>query len=103
MWTLGGKLPQCFKADRPLVHTAMIRASGRATRRQHWHHPLASVRGADNAVIFATTCGSQHVIAGRGAGRWATAESVVGDLLQIQRNSNVANRTPILASLTQKT
>lgn len=47
--------------------------------------PLAEVEGADCRVIVTLTGGEQVIIDGIGAGRWPTAESVMGDALQISR------------------
>ena len=48
-------------------------------------HPLGRCRGADNAVAITLRSGRQIQLHGRGAGRWPTAESVMGDLLQLRR------------------
>jgi len=48
-------------------------------------HPLARCRGADNAVAITLKSGRTIELSGRGAGRWPTAESVMGDLLQLWR------------------
>lgn len=47
--------------------------------------PLASVRDEGNAALIELAGGRSELVAGKGAGRWPTAESVVGDLLQIAR------------------
>lgn len=47
--------------------------------------PFASAREEDNCVLIKTAQGTQHVLRGRGAGRFPTAESVVGDLLALAR------------------
>jgi len=47
--------------------------------------PLAAVRAEENAAVVELTSGERSFVAGRGAGRWPTAESVVGDLLEIER------------------
>jgi homoserine dehydrogenase len=49
-------------------------------------HPLAKCRGADNAVVITLGSGRTIELHGRGAGRWPTAESVVGDLLELWRD-----------------
>lgn len=46
-------------------------------------HPLASLRGAGNGVSFDLPGQEPLVLFGEGAGRWPTAESVVGDLLEV--------------------
>ncbi len=49
-------------------------------------HALAACRGADNAVVITLRGGKTIELRGRGAGRWPTAESVVGDLLELWRD-----------------
>jgi homoserine dehydrogenase len=49
-------------------------------------HPLASCRDANNAVVITLKSGRTLELRGKGAGRWPTAESVVGDLLEIGRD-----------------
>ena len=49
-------------------------------------HPLASCRGASNAVVITLRSGRTIELRGRGAGRWPTAESVVGDLHELWRD-----------------
>jgi len=47
-------------------------------------HPLARARGAGNsAVLF--TAGGRTRLHGTGAGRWPTAEAVIGDLFELVR------------------
>lgn len=48
-------------------------------------HPLARCHGADNAVVITLKNGRTIELRGRGAGRWPTAESVMGDLLALGR------------------
>ena len=48
-------------------------------------HPLARCRGANNAVVITLKSGRTIELRGRGAGRWPTAESVLGDLLELWR------------------
>ena len=48
-------------------------------------HPLARCRGANNAVVITLKNGRAIELRGQGAGRWPTAESVVGDLLELWR------------------
>ena len=49
-------------------------------------HPLAGCRGADNAVVITLRNGTTIELRGRGAGRWPTAESVMGDLFELWRD-----------------
>lgn len=48
--------------------------------------PLVSCRGASNAVVITLRSGRTIELRGRGAGRWPTAESVLGDLLELSRD-----------------
>lgn len=50
-------------------------------------HPFARCRGASNSVIITLRGGVVIGLNGRGAGRWPTAESVMGDLLELWRAS----------------
>ncbi|MBX7061948.1 MAG: homoserine dehydrogenase [Pyrinomonadaceae bacterium] len=45
--------------------------------------PLANIHGAENLLEFETEDGTRHVVRGRGAGRYATAEAVLGDIFDI--------------------
>jgi homoserine dehydrogenase len=49
--------------------------------------PLHDCPGEWNAVVIERTDGSTEVLRGRGAGRWPTAESVLGDLLELAREA----------------
>ncbi|MBK5256232.1 MAG: homoserine dehydrogenase [Vicinamibacteria bacterium] len=49
-------------------------------------HALARCRGANNAVAITLRNGEKVELSGGGAGRWPTAESVVGDLLELWRD-----------------
>jgi homoserine dehydrogenase len=53
-------------------------------------HPLASVRGAMNALTFTTDLLGDVTVVGPGAGREETAYAVIGDLLAIHQRSGVA-------------
>ena len=48
-------------------------------------HALARCRGADNVLVITLRNGRTMELRGRGAGRWPTAESVLGDLLELER------------------
>jgi len=48
-------------------------------------HPLAKCRGANNVILITLKSGKTIELEGRGAGRWPTAESVMGDLLALER------------------
>lgn len=49
-------------------------------------HPLAHLRGAGSGVLFEIPGEGTCVVTGEGAGRWPTAESVVGDLLELHES-----------------
>jgi homoserine dehydrogenase len=49
-------------------------------------HPLASVRGAFNAVFVEAEAAGELMFYGRGAGGVPTASAVLGDLVAIARN-----------------
>lgn len=49
-------------------------------------HPFANCRGASNAVVITLRSGRTIELRGKGAGRWPTAESVLGDLLELSRD-----------------
>jgi len=61
-------------------------------------HPLARCRGANNAVVITLRSGRTIELRGRGAGRWPTAESMVGDLLELWRDHEprLGRRAPVL-------
>ena len=48
-------------------------------------HPFAETRGAENCLRLETTAGEVKYIRGAGAGRWATTEAVMADLLDLRR------------------
>jgi len=48
-------------------------------------HPLARIRGEENRLVIRTAAGEELVVSGKGAGRWPTAESVIGDLFAVHR------------------
>jgi homoserine dehydrogenase len=55
-------------------------------------HALANCRGANNAVVITLKNGRTIALEGRGAGRWPTAESVIGDLLALWREAEPRSR-----------
>lgn len=63
-----------------------------APRELPLEHPFAGVSGADNCLLVRTDSGFERVIRARGAGRYATAESVIADLFDIHRSHTA---TPI--------
>jgi homoserine dehydrogenase len=62
-------------------------AAAIAPRKLDATHPLASVRGAGNALVITLENGESIVLTGLGAGRWPTTESVIGDLLELSRST----------------
>lgn len=48
-------------------------------------HPMAQAQGEGNAIVIETEEGKRISLAGKGAGRWPTAEAVVADLLDLWR------------------
>jgi homoserine dehydrogenase len=53
-------------------------------------HPLGSVTGAENRLLIELEKGETLSVSGIGAGRWPTAESVMADLLDVWRESPLA-------------
>jgi homoserine dehydrogenase len=47
-------------------------------------HPLASTAGIENRLLIEPEAGAPLLIAGKGAGRWPTTESVLADLFDIR-------------------
>jgi homoserine dehydrogenase len=66
------------------VHPAMLPRS----------HPLASVRGAFNAVFIEAESAGEMMFYGRGAGGAPTASAVLGDLVTAARNRVSGGRGP---------
>jgi homoserine dehydrogenase len=57
-------------------------------------HPLASVRGAFNAVFIEAESAGQMMFYGRGAGGAPTASAVLGDVVAAARNRLTGGRGP---------
>ncbi len=66
------------------VHPAMVPKS----------HPLASVRGAFNAVFIEGAVSGELMLYGRGAGGGPTASAVLGDLVDAARNMRAGAPAP---------
>ena len=66
------------------VHPAMVPSS----------HPLASVRGAFNAVFVEGEAAGELMLYGRGAGGAPTASAVLGDLIDAARNLMAGTHAP---------
>ena len=56
-----------------------------AVERLELEHALAQTRAEQNAVLIHTEDGARTLLRGKGAGRWPTTQSVVGDLLELSR------------------
>ena len=54
------------------------------------HDPLAGTKSEQNAAIIVRGSEPPEIVRGKGAGRWPTAESVMGDILQIVRERNAS-------------
>ncbi len=52
------------------------------------HHPLASVRGVNNAILVHGSSVGKVMFFGEGAGSLPTGSAVVGDIIDIARNIN---------------
>ncbi|MDR1633589.1 MAG: homoserine dehydrogenase [Bifidobacteriaceae bacterium] len=66
------------------VHPALVPAT----------HPLASVRGAFNAIYVEAEAAGELMFYGRGAGGRPTASAVVGDVVTVARHKVVASLGP---------
>lgn len=51
-------------------------------------HPFANTRGAENCLLIETETRGEIIVRGRGAGRYATTESVIADLFDIREALN---------------
>ncbi|MBC7326634.1 homoserine dehydrogenase [bacterium] len=60
------------------VHPALVKK----------HHPLASVRGVNNAILVHGSSVGRVMFFGEGAGSLPTGSAVVGDIIDIARNIN---------------
>ncbi len=64
--------------------------------------PLACLADEENAAVITWNDGTRRIVRGAGAGRWPTAESVVGDLMDLARqrgadlHEEVALRLPLV-------
>ncbi len=70
------------------VHPAMVPAS----------HPLASVRGAYNAIFVESRNAGQLMFLGPGAGGQPTASAVMGDLVTVARNRVRGTHGPAMST-----
>ena len=48
-------------------------------------HPMAQAQGEGNVLVIETEAGTRVTLAGKGAGRWPTAEAVMADLFDLWR------------------
>ena len=76
--------PDGGEAVRVRVHPAMIPRS----------HPLASVRGANNAVFVEAEAAGELMFYGAGAGGDPTASAVLGDVVAVARHRVAGGRGP---------
>jgi len=60
-------------------------------------HPLASCRREENRLLIETASGRVHTIDGKGAGRWPTTCSLLGDALELRRRILVPTRERMLS------
>ena len=94
-WRAPGLVPR-------LVATCEL-SSGRPiasvqVRRLPHHHPLAGLRGAQNALAIRLAGGGIVRLWGLGAGRWPTTESVLGDLFELRGQRASQSRPTAYAS-----
>lgn len=80
------------ESQRALRHVAMLERDGRRANLSvrltevSPGDPLFDVPGEGNAAEIQWSDGTFEVLRGRGAGRWPTAEAVLGDLLSLARS-----------------
>lgn len=55
-------------------------------------HPFAFIKGAENCLLIECESGRQRFIRGRGAGRYATTESVIADLFDLRHEISKNNQ-----------
>ncbi len=75
------------------VHPAMIRMD----------HPMANVNGVLNAIRVCDDLMEENILIGHGAGALPTGAAVVGDVMEIVRNSLIGKGTRVPAQSFQKT
>ena len=63
-----------------------------APREVPFEDTFAGVRGAENILTIRTDTGYEYTVRGRGAGRYATAESVIADLFDIRRTLSASHK-----------
>lgn len=61
-------------------------------------HFLAGARGEENRVVIERASGPPLRLAGRGAGRWPTAEAVIADVLDLARLRHRQPIVPVVAA-----
>ncbi len=54
-------------------------------------HPFAQTRGAENCLVIKSEDGKRRLLRGRGAGRYATTEAVIADLLDFRNTADAQN------------
>lgn len=55
--------------------------------------PLASASGVENCLVVEAESGVSFIVSGKGAGRWPTTESVMADLLDLRRETQLTQST----------
>jgi homoserine dehydrogenase len=60
-------------------------------------HPLAHAHNEQNCVIATLASGEVITLSGRGAGRWPTAEAVMGDIIEIAHGVYAPQRAEVAA------
>jgi homoserine dehydrogenase len=75
------------------VHPAMIPVD----------HPMANVNGVLNAIRVCDDLMEENILVGHGAGALPTGSAVVGDVMEIVRNSLIGTGTRVPAQSFQKT
>lgn len=57
------------------------------------NHPLAQTHGAENCLVIEPEIGEPWAVSGTGAGRWPTTESVMADLFDLRRETQLLEAT----------
>lgn len=62
-------------------------------------HPFAQIKNEENCLLIATEeSDSQHVLSGRGAGRWPTTAAVMADLFDLSRERRAAEERSLFST-----
>jgi len=79
------RLVAAFSRGTSGVHGLRARVAPEAVDAEH---PFARIRGEQNCLIARRADGSEQILRGKGAGRWPTTISVMGDVLAISRSDS---------------